>query len=263
MAESTSPAPGVTARAALVGAVKTYLGFLVLLLLVAEATLGAAGLSAKDPRNQALALQLMVVLLVGLAAVVTVVALKRPDVLMRTLGSEGAAEAERQRFLDQLYGEWAERVDGEGATALSVMEIRPDGVARSLVMSGTGYDSAGGESSFWKTIAIGINVGERKVLYYWEGTPLPVPVPKLEGYGEITFYGTGSVLEGRGWFSDANLGDPGSKIAKKGTFLQRLTADEARKWREARDPAARAKWTAEKLRRMAPAAPAARQVAAA
>ena len=255
MARIDSSGKGTTARVALVGAVKSYLGFFVLVLLVAEATLGIAGLSAKDPHNQALALQLMLVVLVGLCAVVTVLALKKPDVLMRTLGSEGAAEAERQAFLDELYGEWAERVDGAGPTALSIVEIRPDAVARSLRMTGRGYDAGGGEASFWKTTAIGISAPERKLLYYWEGTPLPVPVPKLEGYAEITFYATGSGLEGRGWFSDANLGDPGAKIVRKGVLLQKLASDETRKWHDARDAVARASWTMQKLKDMSPAIP--------
>lgn len=255
MARKSPSGRGTTARAALVTAVKSTLGFFVLLLLVAEATLGAAGLSARDPANQALALWSMLVVLAGLCAVVTLLAIRRPDVLMRGTGAVGVAEAERQAFLDQLYGVWAERVDGVGhsTAALSVVEIRPDPVAHSLSMTGIGFDESGEEAAFWKTTATGINVAERKVLYYWEGTPLPLPLPKLEGYAEITFYTFGAALEGRGWFSDANLADPGGKIVRKGVLLQKLGPDEARQWYEARDFASRASWVLRKLGAMRPA----------
>jgi hypothetical protein len=253
MARSSSPGQGLTARAAFVGAVKSTLGFFVALLVIAEATLGAAGLSARDANTQQLALVAMLAVLVGVSALVAVLALKRPDVLMRTIGSEAAAEAQRQQFMDQLYGEWAERVAGPGVTALSIVEISSDPVAHSLRLTGRGYDAAGGEASFWNTTAIGIDAGARKLLYYWEGNELRDPGPKLEGYGEITFYAVGPVLEGSGRFSDANLGNPRPKILRKGVLMQKLTPEEAKKWHEARDAAARASWVASKLETMTPA----------
>jgi hypothetical protein len=131
-------------------------------------------------------------------------------------------------FGDQIVGYWWERVHPEESTALSFIRIAPDPATSTVRLHGRAYGSDASLAAHWESVASCINVGERKVFYYWRGFHPKRPSEPFEGYGEISFAETGGPLDtGFGFFSDTNLTDVKSTV-KKSFELRRCSAEEAR-----------------------------------
>src|SRR5262245_7526359 len=81
--DQTSPPAAVvqSSRADIINSVRNLLGFLVLLVLIAEATLGTLAFTAKEQLNQNYALTAMLVVLLAFAVLAVVVAVRWPSVI--------------------------------------------------------------------------------------------------------------------------------------------------------------------------------------
>ena len=216
----------------IISAVKTYLGFFVLLTLVVEASLGALALNSGGS-VQLLAVSGMLLVILLLIGVVSLFAYKKPDALLRSMASHDAAAAGNfddtpaGRFCRELAGCWWESVKPDNASALSLMSISPDPASSGLKFSGKAYDKQGHLNAVWETVASCINPGEKKVFYYWRGWHPARPNEPFEGFGELVFHASDNgIHSGMGFFSDTNLTQLNS-TTRKSVQLHRASADEA------------------------------------
>lgn len=216
----------------LINAVKTYLGFFVLLTLVVEASLGALALNSSGA-IQLLAVSGMLLVILLLIGVVSLFAYKKPEALLRSMASHDAAAAgsfddtPAGVFCRELAGCWWEAIKPDDASALSLMNICPDPASSGLKLSGKAYDLQGNLNAVWESLASCINPGEKKLFYYWRGWHPAKPNEPFEGFGELVFQNSGSgIHNGMGVFSDTNLTQLNS-TTRKTVQLHRATADEA------------------------------------
>ena len=226
MSTKAATKPLVTNRVDIIGAVKTYLGFFVLLVLVVEAVLGA--LALKEGPNQLVALYGMLFVIVALIAVVSFFAYSKPETLLRTFGAAGSAEVQSppQDFCERIAGHWWEWLTPDEPNAISFIQIGPDRATNTVRMTGRAYTRAGKFSATWRSIAACLNPGEHKVFYYWDGRHPARPNEPFEGFGEISFQVFANRFEaGSGIFSDTNVTDMKS-TTKKTVELRRSTSSE-------------------------------------
>jgi len=213
-------------RVAIIDAVKTYLGFFVLVVLVVEAVLGALALKAEG-ENQLVALYGMLAVVVALVVIVSFFAYMRPDALLRPAGSRPAQEGRSlQEFCDRISGHWWERITPGDPTAISYVEVGPDAATSTVKMKGTAYSKEGELAAIWESVAACINVSERKMFYYWKGWHPARPNEPYEGFGEISFHESpGGIDSGVGIFSDTNVTDARSTTKKSVDFRRSTDAD--------------------------------------
>jgi hypothetical protein len=206
-------------RVSIINAVKTPLGFFVLVVLVVEGALG--GLAAKGP-NQLTALYGMFGFLAALIAVVAFFAVRYPEALLgRRANEQGLAEL--RKFCDRISGYWWESIQPAEPTALSLVEISRDPITETVKMKAHAYNSKGEVAAFWESVAVCIKPTEGKVFYYWKGWHPLRPSEPFEGFGEISF--NESLNNAVGVFSDTNLTDWKTTIRKSAT-LQRSSDQE-------------------------------------
>lgn len=190
-------------RVGIISAVKTYLGFFVLIVLVVEVSLGALALRA-EPQNQLIAIAGMILVFLGLISVVSFFAYRKPDALLRSV----ASQQQLQEFGSRISGYWWERITPDEPCALSFVEISPDPATSTVKLKGSAYSREGVLAANWETVASCINLSERKVFYYWKGMHPSHPNEPYEGFGEISFHEpVGQISSGVGFFSDTNVTD--------------------------------------------------------
>ncbi len=205
-------------RVSIIGAVKTYLGFFVLVVLVVEAVLGALALKADGP-NQLVALYGMLFVIVALIVVVSFFAYRKPEALLRVSGDATGEVHAFQEFSQRIAGTWWERIESSGSTAISLVHITPDARTNSVKMIGTGYDANGNVVSNWKSVACGVDPIGMRVLYYWDGAYPSKANHRYAGFGEISFHANGSTIDsGTGSFSDTNLAEMHNTTLKPTVF---------------------------------------------
>lgn len=206
-------------RVAIISAVKTYLGFFVLVVLVVEAVLGALALKTEG-QNQLVALYGMIFIIGALISVVSFFAYRKPDALLRTIASRQEQEAQSlQEFSNHISGHWWERIKPDEPSAISFVEIRRDPATNTVKMKGNAYNRNGELAAIWESVASCINLSERKVFYYWKGWHPLRPTEPYEGFGEVSFYDSSNGIDsGVGFFSDTNLTDMKSTTKKSIEF---------------------------------------------
>ena len=222
-------------RVAIIAAVKTYLGFFVLVVLVVEAVLGALALKTQG-QNQLVALYGMLFVIAALVAVVSFFAYRKPEALLRTAASHATPEMQSlQDFCSRISGHWWERIKPDEPSAISFVEIRPDSATSTVKMKGNAYSRDGKLAAVWESIASCINPSERKIFYYWEGRHPSRPNEPYEGFGEISFHDFSDRIDsGVGIFSDTNVTDMKS-TTKKSVEFRRSAAPEIQVMQEGND----------------------------
>lgn len=202
-------------RVAIISAVKTYLGFFVLVVLVVEAALGALAVKAQG-QNQLIALYGMLFVIAALIAIVAFFAYKKPEALLRSAAADVASDTKSlQDFCRLIAGQWWQRITPDEPSAISFMEIRPDPATNTIRMNGSAYSKSGEPASRWESVASCINLNERKVFYYWKGWYPSRPNEPFEGFGEVSFPGSAKQIDsGSGYFSDTNVTDMKSTTRK-------------------------------------------------
>lgn len=232
MPTGKNKSPSTTPRVSVISAVKTYLGFFVLLTLVVEASLGALALNSGGS-IQLLAVSGMLLVILLLIGVVSLFAYKKPEALLRSMASHDAAAASSFDatpagiFCSELAGCWWEAIKPDDASALSLVSVSPDPAGSGLKFSGKAYDRQGNLNAVWETVASCVNPGEKKVFYYWRGWHPARPNEPFEGFGELVFHASDSgIHSGMGFFSDTNLTQLNS-TTRKTVQLHRSSAEEA------------------------------------
>lgn len=215
-------------RVDIIGAVKTYLGFFVLVVLVVEAVLGALALNSQGP-NQLVAMYGMLFVILLLVAIVSFFAYRKPHALLHTAGDgELAAEHPSHVFCSRIAGHWWERITPHTTSAISFVDMRLDPATGTVKMKGLSYDKDGRPEATWESIASCINPGEGKVFFYWQGRHPARPAEPYEGFGEVSFHEfSGKLDSGVGLFSDTNMTDL-SSTTKKSIEFRRSTEAETR-----------------------------------
>ena len=234
-------------RVAIIGAVKTYLGFYVLALLVIEAVLALVLWQTTGTARIVLALCMLVVI-VALVLVVSLFAFYRPEVLLRPSLTDVSRESkELQQFCERITGNWWQHIQPDRPSALSFFDIRPDAATNTVRLAGTAYDKHGKLEAIWETVALCINVGDRRAFYYWKGWHPSQPSNPYEGVGEMSFWGSEQVIDsGFGFFSDTNVTDLTSTT--KQSVVLRRSSDEETQVMRGKDGARIAELVRSKLR---------------
>jgi hypothetical protein len=213
---------GSSERASVIGAVKTYLSFYVLVVLVVETALGALALKATGT-VQLLAICGMLAILGAVIAVVTLFAYRKPEVLLRS----GESRRRIEDFSRSISGEWWEHIRPATPSALSFVVIRLDAATGGVRMSGTAYTKKGTVSARWHSVASCVSPDGGKVFYYWEGSHRTGSGEKYGGFGELRFDDSDELTDsGDGSFWDANLVDVVS-TTNKSVELHRASTEEA------------------------------------
>ena len=213
-------------RVAIISAVKTYLGFFVLVVLVVEAVLGALALKTQGG-NQLVALYGMLFVIVTLIVVVSFFAYRKPEALLRTVAATMSSDAQSTHdFCKRILGHWWERIVPDEPSAISFVEIRPDVATSTVKMKGNAYTKAGVLAANWESVATCINAGERKIFYYWKGLHPARAKEPFEGFGEISFREFSNRIDsGDGVFSDTNVVDMKSTTKKSVEFRRSAASD--------------------------------------
>lgn len=208
-----------TDRVGIINAVKSYLGFFVLIVLVVEAVLGAVALGTQGS-NQLVALYGMLFIVVVLIVVVSFFAYLKPDALLRAIKSRQVQGGQPlQEFSDSVSGHWWEFIKPDETSAISYVELRTDSATNTVKMKGSAYSKTGELSAIWESVASCVNPNERKVFYYWKGWHPSRPNEPYEGFGEISFHGSPKRMDsGVGFYSDTNVVDMKSTTKKSVEF---------------------------------------------
>jgi hypothetical protein len=229
MTTDRSTAPS---RVEVIGSVKSYLGFFVLVVLVVEVVLGTLA-ATTEGAVQLLALGGMLFIITGLVAIVAFFAYCRPDVLLKSLSASGSGdpsphESKMLAFRDQICGCWWNRLEPRDPDRLAIAHITPDTDCGSVRLHGTSYDREGNVTAKWESVATCLHVNERKLFYYWRGSKPQAPKGRFEGFGEIAFHGTNERLHSaNSMFSDTDLADVEKTVMKHARFWRLTEADAA------------------------------------
>ncbi|HEY4030481.1 MAG TPA: hypothetical protein VGM25_09075 [Caulobacteraceae bacterium] len=213
-AAGATPRPG--SWVAIIKSVNSYLAFVVLVLLVVNAVLGAVVLRGQGP-NQTLALYAFIALVVLLVAVVTAMAYIRPSAV------NGDALQQLQAFSRKASGSWWELITSDGTMVVSHLRISADPATATLRIQGQAYDAKGARTAEWATKASCIDLTNKTVFYYWKGWKHASPHDSFEGMGEIGF--DDAMDTATGYYSDTNFGDLKSTTIRR-FLMRRVTAKE-------------------------------------
>ncbi len=218
--------PKTLERTAIISAVKTYLGFFVLIALIVEAALGGIALTV-EAQNQAYVIFGMLFVIVALIAVVSLFAAFKPEVLLRRLGSTSTPEIKKlYDFCARVSGSWWEKITPVKSSALSFVELRADATTSSIKMKGRAYDRDGKLAAYWESVASCINPIERIMFYHWKGWHPARPNDPYEGFGEISFHESTKRFEsGAGTFFDLNIKNMKSMTRKSVEFQRCVDTD--------------------------------------
>jgi hypothetical protein len=213
-------------RVNIIGAVKTYLGFFVLLVLVVESVIGIIALNTQG-QTQIVAIFCMLFVFLLLIAIVFFFAYKKDNILLRSFNeSTTPAMQSMEDFCKQVSGYWWERIKPVDSSAISFVVIIPDWITYTVMMKGQSYNKDGQLTATWESVASCLKPSEKKIFYYWEGDNHSRSNEPYEGFGEISFNEfPGSVDSAMGFFSDTNMTNMKS-TTKKTIEFQRSLKDE-------------------------------------
>lgn len=214
-------------RSSLIGAVKTYLGFFVLLALIMESVLGAVALKTVG-QTQWLAVSGMLGVLVLLVLLVGAFAYFKPHALLQDAQqvSQPAANTPLQDFCARLEGYWWENIKQDEVSALSFLEIRADPSSGTVKLQGKAYDKQGQLAANWESVASCVNLPDRKLFYYWRGLHPSRPNEPYEGFGELSLESVdGRIDKGSGFFFDCKVTEM-ALTTRKSFTLQRASKKE-------------------------------------
>ena len=213
----------ISDRVAIINAVKTYLGFFVLIVLVVEGVLGVLAVRTKG-QNQLVAICGMIFVVIILIVVVSFFAYRKPRALLDSGANQDKPEL--QDFCNRISGHWWERIKPDEPSAISFVEINPDLATNTIKMKGSSYNRDGELAAIWETVASCINISERKIFYYWKGLHPSRPSEPYEGFGEISFNESPDRIDrGVGFFSDTNITDMESTTRKFVEFQRSIEQD--------------------------------------
>lgn len=109
-------------------------------------------------------------------------------------------------FCQSIVGSWWGRQwpSQGGDTRLALFRIVPDRGPYSVQVSGQTFDKTGALYGSWQTVAIGIQAGERSLVFAWEGRhPTLSPGETFAGFGRYTFYAASGIYNrAEGLFAD-------------------------------------------------------------
>jgi len=207
-------------RIAIIGAVTTYLGFFVLLLLVVEVVVGAIALKGQS-ETQLVALYGFLLFVFIITAMVGFFAYFSPDALL------SSTTRSMRDFSRRISGTWLQMLSPDEPAALSLVTIYSDPSTGIVRMGGETFAIDGRPTARWETKATCADISASKVFYYWKGWFKAQANEEWEGHGEMSFdQSTKQIQRGTGMFSDMNLTAMGP-IARKLIVLQRCTEQEA------------------------------------
>jgi len=117
-------------------------------------------------------------------------------------GPEGQAELlQLQKFCRRIAGAWWEKVAKKGDLAVSFCLVTSNDVTGTVQIEGRSIDAKGSVFAEWNSVAAGIRVTERTLLYAWEGKRKQKK--GFEGFGQYTFFETPEqFVAGDGIFAD-------------------------------------------------------------
>jgi hypothetical protein len=130
-----------------------------------------------------------------------------------------AVQAEIYSFSNKIEGAWRERIRIAGENAISFFQIEINPLLNSVSLSGKSYNKEGIQVSSWDSFLSRVGIGEYKILYLWEGSPLLVNanVPK-HGFGEMKFDKPKNpqdpIMRGEGKFWDVDEFHPEKTLIK-------------------------------------------------
>lgn len=153
----------------------------------------------------------------AVGALVTLVCLG----LFTFLQVQGSAKTNEDlhAFCEQLAGPWWEFITPNDNSALSFVTIEPDLATGTIKLHGRGFGLDGEPLSKWETIAVCVKLSDKKVFYYWEGKFPKKATTSYEGFGQISFHGSGDKIDDAdGFFSDTNLENWSTTTRKLVTF---------------------------------------------
>jgi hypothetical protein len=136
---------------------------------------------------------------------------------MMELGSRPKLSPEDQiqielvsNFCDRICGRWWSRQQTEGGQRLAWLEIKAEGSPNSMRVNGETFDSKGRLFGRWSSVASGVQVGERTLVYSWKGTHPTIQRDRgdtFEGFGQYRFHETSGMFDrGDGEFADVRGG---------------------------------------------------------
>lgn len=121
-------------------------------------------------------------------------------------------------FIDQIEGEWWERIQTKSELEVSFFTIRPLEKYQSLEMRGSHFNADGTLIGDWKSVVVGVLYSSRSLFYHWEGEHPPTAQGgtfKVQGFGTFEFdYAAGRLEAGRGSFLDVDSSHPGETQSK-------------------------------------------------
>ena len=212
-------------RISILKAVKTPLGFFVLVVLAVEAALGAlARRTAGSDLLQILGGMLVVIL--SLIAVVAFLAYTRPEALVAEAGQDGGLAGANARFCTSITGTWWQRLSD--SSHLSYIELCRDSATGTVRMQASSYNEDGDIFANWESVAACVNSNTRTVFYLWKGWYAAAPNEQREGFGHMQF--KESLNDGTGLFLDldTNLSDPKRIVRRSVEFTRSTKAEAAR-----------------------------------
>ena len=130
-----------------------------------------------------------------------------------------AVQAEIYSFSNKIEGAWWERIRITGENAISFFQIEIDPLLNSVSLSGKSYNKEGIQVSSWDSFLSRVEIGEYKILYLWEGSPLLVNANvSKHGFGEMKFDKPKNpqdpIMRGEGKFWDVDEFHPEKTLIK-------------------------------------------------
>jgi hypothetical protein len=91
--------------------------------------------------------------------------------------------------------------------AIAFSRFLPAEATHTLRIIGQSFKPNGNVGAEWKSVAVGIQEDQKKIVYSWEGShPADHPGEAFKGFGEIEFEDAkGTYLRARGHFADIHL----------------------------------------------------------
>ena len=109
-------------------------------------------------------------------------------------------------------------------SVISLMTIGPAlESSRLLKIKGISWNSSGKRTAEYWSSGVALDVGNRKLFYYWEGQhPYEKTTPHFFGVGEIEFvdFGYGSVSTAKGWYSETPRADLDRTVRKSTQYAR-------------------------------------------
>ena len=124
----------------------------------------------------------------------------------------------------RLRGDWWERINGPGQSAISFVRIDFDETQETLRLRGQAFDTTGLPSAHWAGFAVELQPERLRVVYRWTGTHPSAPHTQFHGIAEVEFSPPAGpdapARRGHGRFWDVDEAHP-EKTHSKAVELQR------------------------------------------